>query len=123
MLAIRGPTLASEELYIESVNRSVAALRAALEQITRSASGIPNRDLDTGEIMVPGGYPLTDQTYARLLDRITKDAATRVPGNLQQDIASYYSDPAAPISSKRNPKQWARIQKQLLILSQMPPGP
>lgn len=71
MLAIQGPTPDTEELYVESVNRATAALRAALDRMfAAGAAGrirlsdlVPNRDLDTGTPVIPGGYRLTDETY------------------------------------------------------------
>ena len=73
MLKIRGPTVETKELYIESVNLSAAALAAALKQLAMPSAGssahvalpeslVPDRDLDTGKRVVPGGYVLTDQT-------------------------------------------------------------
>ena len=66
--------------------------------------------------MVPGGYPLTDKTYAQLLARITKVPTEPIPSGLKQDIIAYYADPAAPISTKKKPKDWVVVQEQLQIL-------
>jgi len=84
---------------------------------TQIDTGLPDRDLDTGERVVPGGYPLTDKTYAQLLARITKVPAEQIPVGLKQDILAYYADPAAPISTKKKPKEWAAVQEQLQVLS------
>src|ERR1035441_6215354 len=35
---------------------------------------LPNRDLDTGRVVEPGGYSLTDSTYADLLHRLTRQS-------------------------------------------------
>jgi hypothetical protein len=131
MLAIKGPTMQTESLYIESVNLSAAALAAALKQLAMPSAGssahvalpeslVPDRDLDTGKRVVPGGYVLTDQTYAKLLARITKDATQLVPEGLKKDILSYYVDPNAPISTKHDTKKWALVQEQLRVLADMP---
>jgi hypothetical protein len=66
--------------------------------------------------VVPGGYPLTDKTYARLLARLTKVPTQPVPAGLKQDIIAYYADPAAPISTKKEPKEWAAVQEKLQVL-------
>jgi Zinc dependent phospholipase C len=169
MLSIKGPTVSSESLYIESVNLSTTALNLALRQLgapeppaatatdraitdtvrqqnaalsaaiapgqpqvaappvratlTLPSSLVPDRDLDTGQRVVPGGYLLTDQTYVRLLDRVTRDPAQVVPAGLKRDILDYYAGPDAPISTKRDTKKWALVQKQLQILSGMPARP
>jgi hypothetical protein len=118
MLAIKGPTEETERAYIASVNLSTAALAVYLQRLmgTQIDMGLADRDLDTGQQVVPGGYPLTDRTYAQLLARITKVPTEPIPAGLKQDIIAYYADPAAPISTKNKPKKWAAVQAQLQVL-------
>jgi zinc dependent phospholipase C len=121
MLSIKGPTVETERAYIASVNLSTAALAVALGRLmeTQIDTGLADRDLDTGERVVPGGYPLTDKTYAQLLARITKVPTDQIPAGLKQDIIAYYADPVAPISTKKKPKEWAAVQERLQVLSGM----
>jgi hypothetical protein len=91
--------------------------------VTLPASLLPNRDLDTGKRVLPGGYPLTDQTYVKLLARVTRDPTHAVPEGLRQDILDYYADPDAPISTKRDKKTWALAQRQLQVLNGMATRP
>jgi hypothetical protein len=79
---------------------------------------LANRDLDTGTLVRPGGYKLTDETYAELLEKIAAQPGLRVPPGLRGNILAYYSDPNAPISTKKNGKEWARIQAELDMLRQ-----
>src|SRR5262249_54222542 len=79
-----------------------------------------NRDLDTGALIVPGGYPLTDRTYAKLLAKVTQDPTKPMPAGLKGYILRYYADPDAPISTKRNRKKWAEVQNQLRLLPAIP---
>jgi hypothetical protein len=135
MLAIKGPTVETEKSYIASVN----ACHAALEQVLKNLSTaetvasqslsfrivpdwnlVPNRDLDTGARVLPGGYRLTDETYAQLLAKVTSDPAKPVPQGLKRDILDYYADPDAPISTKKNSKHWAKVQQQLQLLDKVP---
>jgi len=118
MLAIKDPTVETERAYIASVNLSTATLAVYLRQLmgTKMNTGLTDRDLDTGQPVVPGGYPLTDKTYARLLARLTKVSTQPVPAGLKQDIIAYYADPAAPISTKKEPKEWAAVQEKLQVL-------
>jgi hypothetical protein len=133
LLSIKGPNAETELLYIKSVNTSTAALKLrATELATRSARGpgevssddlaavLPDRDLDTGARVRPGGYPLTDKTYAKLLAKITKNPARPIPTGLKQNIFSYYADPSAPISTRRDAKKWAAVQQQLETLRTFP---
>jgi hypothetical protein len=81
---------------------------------------LPNRDLDTGRVVQPGGYSLTDSTYANLLHRLTRRPTRPIPPGIKQDIQAYYADPNAPITTKQNPALWAQVQADLATLAAMP---
>ena len=125
-LAIRGPESATEQKYVASVNQALARYEQLLGYLTRNPSAEPgvtmkleNRDLDTGQKVRPGGYPLTDKTYAELLQKIT-DLREPVPVTLKRDLLHYYSDPAAPIATRKNKKSWSNVQAQLACLRALP---
>lgn len=121
-LAIRGPSIDSEEKYIEGVNRSTdryLQLLGELAQKGHDGFSVPDLDLDTGYPSRPGTYRLTDQTYATLLHRVTQDNAMP-PVGLRQNILHFYADPNAPIATKKHPRQWARVQQELTELRNMP---
>jgi hypothetical protein len=134
MAAVKGPTQETEAAYLHSVVLSTTALRQRLARITPPASGgparphpardpyhpLPNRDLDTGLVVQPGGYPLTDSTYADLLHRLTRSPAQPIPAGIKEDIQAYYADPASPITTKKDPSAWAQVQADLAILTGMP---
>ncbi len=84
---------------------------------------LPNRDLDTGHVVQPGGYPLTDATYAELLHHLARRPNQPVPSGIVRDIDAYYSHPNAPIHTKLNPKRWAEVQRDLKILDSMRMSP
>ena len=119
MLSIKGPTQQTEVLYIKSLNRSIKALRFILTNFDRIERYIPNRDLDTGLVVKPGGYSLTDNTYATLLDKITEHPEKTIPIQLKHDITAYYADPEAPIITKKDPQKWAKVQANLKTLETM----
>jgi hypothetical protein len=119
MLAIKGPTEHTEELYIKSLNRSIKTMRRVLADFDHINQYLANRDLDTGAFVKPGGYRLTDQTYAKLLAMITKNPGNVVPIQLKHDLIAYYADPDAPIITKKNPEQWAQVQANLKVLGGM----
>ena len=138
MLAIRGPEPDAEARYVRSVNGSTASLRELLGDLRTpgdaplaagaggvnpvvrlSLPALPNRDLDTGRLVVPGSYRLTDQTYAQLLARITHDPQAGVPFGIERDLLAYYAEPSAPISTRKDPAAWARVQRELVVLRGM----
>lgn len=126
MLAIKIPTEHTQELYVTSMNRSFDSYRGLLRQLAATRDGLTeplaNLDLDTGEKTRPGAYAFTDKTYARLLHKITTDPQTSIRSDLKQNILDFYSDPSAPIATKKNPKAWAQVMKDLDTLRSMPPG-
>jgi hypothetical protein len=81
---------------------------------------LSNRDLDTGRVVQPGGYPLTDDTYASLLHRLTQTPQQPIPPGIKEDIATYYSDLTVNFSTKKNPQAWKQLQTDLATLATMP---
>ncbi|WP_260177621.1 zinc dependent phospholipase C family protein [Tunturibacter empetritectus] len=119
LLAIKGPNQQTEDLYIKSVNRSIKAMRLVLTNFDTIDHYISNRDLDTGDIVRPGGYRLADETYAKLLAMITKNPDNVVPFQLKHDLIAYYADPKSPIETKKDPQKWAAVQANLQTLATM----
>ena len=120
LVAVKGPTSATEEEYVRSVNQSVDALKATLERFGKPHQTLPNRDLDTGAPTRPGGYRLADETYAKLLHRLVADPKHTVPPGLKADIEGFYANPAAPIRTRKDPQKWAQVQAGLETLKTMP---
>ena len=75
-LALRVPTPTSEQDYLDSLMKTADELRQRLNQATRSGT-LPNKDLDTGDIVHPGTYSLEDDAYANLLHQMTSDPTSR----------------------------------------------
>jgi hypothetical protein len=133
LVAIKGPTEATEAGYLHSVVLSTAAFRRRLARFTPSTAGqptphpssdprhpLPNRDLDTGRVVQPGGYSLTDSAYADLLHRLTRSPAQPIPPGIKEDIQAYYVNTESPITTKKNPAKWAEVQADLVTLAAMP---
>jgi hypothetical protein len=142
MAAVKGPTAAAEADYMHSVVSTTNVLRDRLALFTSAEARralpasvtsstatlgplnpqhpLPNRDLDTGQVVKPGGYSLTDKTYADLLHRLTRDPKLPIPPGIKSDVEAYYSDPTAPIITKQHQEEWERVQADLKILAAMP---
>jgi hypothetical protein len=103
------------------VNSPETAGNAVVKRVSAdSAHPLPNLDLDTGIAVRPGGYPLTDSTYAKLLHRLTRQPSQPIPPGIKRDILIYYVAPEAPITTKRDPENWAQVQADLATLAKMP---
>lgn len=149
LVAIKGPTEKTEAEYVHSVAVSAYELRRVLHRFTPppaqkstahhsadTADGhkypdvpddprdpshpLMNRDLDTGYVVKPGGYRLTDETYAHLLHVLASQPTVPIPPGIKVDIESYYSNPNAPIDTRRDPQKWEQVQKDLATLKTMP---
>jgi hypothetical protein len=79
-----------------------------------------NRDLDTGSIVRPAGYPLTDATYCKLVHRLAAKPAQAIPPGIKEDILAYYADLNLPFATKSHPSSWRTLQADLATLSAMP---
>ena len=141
MVAVKGPSPAAEADYMHSLLSAITVFRDRLAFFTPTEAGqpqpgstaaytdplgprdpkhpLPNRDLDTGLVVKPGGYRLTDQTYAELLHRLTRDPSQPIPPGIKSDVQAYYSDPDAPITTKQKPRVWAQVQADLKTLAAM----
>jgi hypothetical protein len=71
-------------------------------------------------VVKPGGYSLTDSTYAELLNMLTRQPAVPIPPGIKADIQAYYANPDAPITTKKDPQKWAQVQADLETLAKMP---
>jgi hypothetical protein len=142
MVAVKGPTSAAEADYMHSMVTSTSRMRARLARFTPPEARqvvpagnahpvaqlepldpqhpLPNRDLDTGQVVKPGGYSLTDETYADLLEKLTRTPSQPIPPGIKSDVEAYYSDPNAPITTKLHPQEWEKVQSELKILAGMP---
>jgi Zinc dependent phospholipase C len=142
LVSIKGPTATAEADYMHSLVTTTARMRARIARFTPAqpqpqtiASStspvaaleplspqhpLPNRDLDTGQVVKPGGYSLTDQTYAELLHRLAKKPTRPIPPGIKSDVEAYYADPDAPITTKNDHDAWERVQADLKTLAAMP---
>jgi hypothetical protein len=147
LVAVKGPTESTEADYDRSIVASTADMRRVLARFTppaaRRASAaravpaspeasqdvpresrdprhpLPNRDLDTGHVVQPGGYPLTDSTFANLLHVLTRQPRQPIPPGIKAEIQAYYANPDLPITTKKDPKRWAQVLADLATLNTM----
>jgi hypothetical protein len=115
------PTPQTEDLYIASVNLTVENYRQLLHDVGAGQLHLTNTDFDTGKDTHAGEYVLTDNTYARLLSQLTKDKFEGLTAQLRQNILTFYSDPNAPIATKRNADDWKKTMEELDLLKTQQP--
>jgi hypothetical protein len=54
------------------------------------------------------------------LHRLTRNPNQPIPPGIKSDVQAYYSDPDAPITTKRHRRQWETVQADLKTLAAMP---
>jgi hypothetical protein len=117
VLAFKPPPPDVEQMYMHSFNETLDHYRALLLALQEGKLQLPNDNLDTGGITGPADYRLTDETYAKLLDK-TNDKP--VSDALRLDILAYYADPDKEFATKKNPEAWQKVLDQLRSLKAKP---
>jgi len=112
-LAFNNPTPQTEELYFKSINATVDQYRAFLKQVRADVLLVPNRDLDDGNGTKAGEYSLTDNTYEKLLARLSKGKFELTSPGLRDNVLHFYSDLSAPIETKKNTVHWQSVLTSL----------
>jgi zinc dependent phospholipase C len=107
------PTKQTEDMYIKSVDATVENYAGLLRQVNSGKLELPNRDCDTGRETRAGEYVLTDKTYARLIDDLTKKNSSPISPALRENLLQFYSDSNAPIATRKNANAWRKLQDQL----------
>jgi Zinc dependent phospholipase C len=116
-LAFHPPTPAVEQLYMHSFNETLKNYRALLVAQREGHLQLPNDNFDTGELTEPTAYPFTDQTYAKLLAKVS---AKPISETLRSDILAFYADLDAPFATKKDPKAWHDVIDELDKLKASP---
>jgi hypothetical protein len=116
-LAFKPPPPDVEQMYMHSFNETLDHYRALLLAQQEGKLQLPNDNLDTGGITGPADYRLTDETYAKLLD---KTNGKPVSDALRLDILAYYADPDKEFATKKNPEAWQKVLDQLKSLKAKP---
>ena len=107
------PTQQTEDIYIKSVNATMDDCNDLLRDVRARKLDLANTDYDTGKPTKPGEYSLSDQTYARLVDELSTKSETGPDRQLRANLLSFYSDPDAPLATRKNAKAWKKLQEEL----------
>jgi hypothetical protein len=110
----------TETLYLKSVNDTVEQYHAELRDLKTGKLQLANMDFDTGKPTSPGEYRLTDETYAKLLDKLAKTKFADLKPDLRQNILTFYQNPSAPNYTKKKREKWTKVQQQLEELKTAP---
>ena len=115
------PTQQTEDLYIKSVNLTIDDCDRLLGDVRAKRTDLANTDYDTGKPTKPGEYSLGDETYAQLVDELSNKAEAPPDRELRANLLDFYSDPDAPLATRKNAKAWKKLQVELQKLKQSSP--
>ena len=108
-------------MYIKSVDQTIDDYRRLLRQVRENNLKFPDTDCDTGRDTAPAEYSLADETYARLLDDLSKGKFTQLTPELQENVLAFYSNPRAPEKTKKS-KSWEHTQEEVQQLKAWKPN-
>ena len=121
-MAFKNPTPKTEEMYFKSINTSVDQYRAYLEELRTDSLQLANVDFDTGKKTKTGEYTLTDDSYAKLLAKLSDRTFDRTSPELRQNILDFYSDLSSPNDTKKDAVRWQSVLMSLDQLKALTPA-
>jgi hypothetical protein len=109
-------------MFEASFNATLDRYRKLLGEVNSGTLELANDNFDTGETTGPGKYRMNDDTYAKLLGKLSEEKFAGATPELRSNILQFFDDPNAPYATKRKPKEWAKVQTELTELKAAPPG-
>jgi hypothetical protein len=116
-LAFTPPTPAVQNMFMRSFNDTLDRYRCFLALHKEGSLQLPNQNFDTGDPTQPGAYPLADHAYAKLVEKLHGKA---VSDDLRANILAFYGGLTAPLDTKRDAKNWAKLLHELDSLKSQP---
>jgi hypothetical protein len=97
--------------------------RADLEELRTDSLQLSNIDFDTGKKTKAAEYTLTDESYAKLLAKLSERKFDRTSPELRDNILDFYSDLSAPFETKKDTARWQSVLTSLDQLKALSPVP
>jgi hypothetical protein len=107
-LAFEPLTPDTERMFLESFAATGTRYRELLLRIRSGKGALLDTDLDTGRPVTKGTNPLADETFADLLERLSRQSFARVPGELRVAINEHFASTASAPRLTRREKRTAR---------------
>ena len=113
VLKFRALTPPVENLFRASFDKAAQDYRAQINAVEAHSLQLANTNFDVGVVTQPGQYKLQDETYAYWLDSLARSHFVALTPAVARDILKYYSDLNAPITTKKNRKDWHTVLAEL----------
>jgi hypothetical protein len=115
------PSPETETLYLKSVNHTVDQYGIYLQDLKAEKLSLANTDFDTGKPTVAGEYELTDEAYAKLLEKLAGRKFAEMTPELRKNILDFYSTTKVPVFAKKNPEKWNQVLRNIALLKSTVP--
>ena len=119
-LRFEAPTEEAEAQFLASFKNTRERYRTALDALGRGRLDLPNTDFDTGKPSAQGEYPLADETYAELLNRLSDQKFAGVSVGLRANINAFYAGPPSATSSRKARRRMEKVRRDLAALNAAP---
>ncbi len=110
------PSAQTETLYLKSVNLAVEQYGKYLLDLRANKLSLSNADFDTGKPTAAGEYALTDEAYAKLLDKLADRNFANITPELRQNTLDFYDTETVPVFAKKNPERWNKVLRNVAML-------
>jgi hypothetical protein len=115
-LGFNNPTPQTEDLYIKSIDTTVDGYRALLKQERAGTLALPDYDLDSGDPTKAAEYSLADDSYAKLLAKLSAKNFDETSPQLRANILAFYADLPLSIETRKSPARWQEVLTDLSLL-------
>ena len=120
-LAFRPPTPEAERLFTDSFRTARDRYRGLLTDARDARVDLVNTDFDTGQPARWGEYPLADETYLDLLDKLASRDDAAIPPNLRRDLVRFFATAGeTPPKDRDARKRLMKAREELAALRATP---
>ena len=112
-LKFKDPGPQAEKLFIQSFDTVLLNYTNALKTTGHGKVFLPNIDFDTGQPTAPGEYQLTDQTYGKLLIKLSDKKFDSLSAPLKQNLLSFCNNLKPINKTKKAKEQWEKATDAL----------
>jgi hypothetical protein len=120
-LAFRPPAADAARLFADSFSTAQDRYRTLLAGIRDGRLDLTNTDFDTGRRAVWGEYPLADETYTELLEKLSQADFAAMPAGLRSDMMRYFATIGDhPVAGRKARHRTANIRQELAALAARP---
>lgn len=100
-LAFTVPSPEAEKLFLDSFARTKERYAQQLNSIRTGTPALANINFDVGRETRRGAYPLADETYEQLLDKLAHEKFAGVSAALRADLGRHFGNDARLIAERR----------------------